>query len=68
MNEEIKAEAALFPEMEYINGIFVAVYVTRKKGPNNLAYDKHYSIQYDYSTKLYKNWFLKGVPSIPFKI
>jgi hypothetical protein len=26
MNVEIEAEAALFPEKEYINGIFVAVY------------------------------------------
>jgi hypothetical protein len=26
MNVEIGAEAALFPEEEYINGIFVAVY------------------------------------------
>jgi hypothetical protein len=26
MNSEIGAEAALFPEKEYINGIFVAVY------------------------------------------
>ena len=25
MNVEIEAEAALFPEKEYINGIFVAV-------------------------------------------
>jgi hypothetical protein len=27
MKVEIGAEAALFPEMEYINGIFLAVYV-----------------------------------------
>jgi hypothetical protein len=27
MNVEIGAEAALFPEKEYINGIFVAVWV-----------------------------------------
>jgi hypothetical protein len=27
MNVEIGAEAALFPEKEYISGIFVAVYV-----------------------------------------
>jgi hypothetical protein len=27
MNVEIDAEAALFPEKEYINGIFVAVQV-----------------------------------------
>jgi hypothetical protein len=26
MNIEIEAEAALFPEKEYINGIFVAVH------------------------------------------
>ncbi len=29
MNVEIEAEAALFPEKEYINGIAVAVYTTR---------------------------------------
>jgi hypothetical protein len=28
MNVEIRAEAALFPEKEYINGILVAVYIT----------------------------------------
>jgi hypothetical protein len=28
MNVEIEAEAALFPEREYINGIAVAVWVT----------------------------------------
>ncbi len=26
MNEEIEAEAAIFPEREYISGIFVAVH------------------------------------------
>ncbi len=30
MNVEIGAEAALFPEKEYISGIFVAVYVHPK--------------------------------------
>ncbi len=30
MNVEIGAEAALFPEKEYISGIFVAVYVQYK--------------------------------------
>jgi hypothetical protein len=30
MNVEIGAEAALFPEKEYINGIAVAVWVVRK--------------------------------------
>jgi hypothetical protein len=29
MNVETGAEAALFPEKEYINGIFVAVYVMK---------------------------------------
>jgi hypothetical protein len=29
MNVKIGAEAALFPEMEYINGIFVAVCRTK---------------------------------------
>jgi hypothetical protein len=32
MNVEIGAEAALFPEKEYINGIFVAVCVHKKAG------------------------------------
>ncbi len=31
MNVEIGAEAALFPEKEYINGIAVAVHVLDKK-------------------------------------
>jgi hypothetical protein len=30
MNVEIGAEAALFPEKEYISGIFVAVYALRQ--------------------------------------
>jgi hypothetical protein len=30
MNVEIEAEAALFPEKEYINGIFVAVWILVK--------------------------------------
>jgi hypothetical protein len=30
MNVEIGAEAALFPEKEYINGIFVAVWYSKK--------------------------------------
>ncbi len=29
MNVEIGAEAALFPEKEYISGIFVAVYIRK---------------------------------------
>ncbi len=35
MNVEIGAEAALFPEKEYIKGIFVAVHIidARKKPP-----------------------------------
>jgi hypothetical protein len=31
MNVDIRAEAALFPEKEYINGIAVAVYIYFKK-------------------------------------
>ncbi len=30
MNVDIGTEAALFPEKEYINGIFIAVYVENK--------------------------------------
>jgi hypothetical protein len=33
MNVEIRAEAALFPEKEYISGIFVAVHTTIFWGP-----------------------------------
>jgi hypothetical protein len=33
MNVEIGAEAALFPEKEYINGIFVAVQPTNNEHP-----------------------------------
>jgi hypothetical protein len=32
MNVEIRTEAAQFPEKEYINVIFVAVYTVRAKG------------------------------------
>ncbi len=32
MNVEIGAEAALFPEKEYINGIAVAVYILGRSG------------------------------------
>jgi hypothetical protein len=35
MNVEIGAEAALFPEKEYINGIAVAVYFRRTPSPNS---------------------------------
>ncbi len=31
MNVEIGTEAALFPEKEYISGIFLAVYTSTKK-------------------------------------
>jgi hypothetical protein len=34
MNVEIRAEAALFPEKEYISGIFVAVH--EMKNPQSL--------------------------------
>ncbi len=36
MNVEIGAEAALFPEKEYISGIFVAVYIRTSGAPRNL--------------------------------
>jgi hypothetical protein len=32
MNVEIGTEVAQFPEKEYINGIFLAVYMTEKRG------------------------------------
>jgi hypothetical protein len=34
MNVKIEAEAALFPEKEYINGIFVAVWGVLENGDN----------------------------------
>ncbi len=36
MNVEIGAEAALFPEKEYIKGIFVAVWDQANRGKNLL--------------------------------
>ena len=33
MNVEIGTEAAQFPEKEYINGIFVAVYIIKTEIP-----------------------------------
>jgi hypothetical protein len=39
MNVEIGAEAALFPEKEYIRGIFVAVCVSIVYFSNNLFED-----------------------------
>ncbi len=36
MNVEIGAEAALFPEKEYIKGIFVAVYCTTPGHSNDV--------------------------------
>jgi hypothetical protein len=38
MNVEIGAEAALFPEKEYINGIFFAVYKENAELTNGLLY------------------------------
>jgi hypothetical protein len=35
MNVEIGTEAALFPEKEYINGIFLAVYKSQSGGVSN---------------------------------
>jgi hypothetical protein len=37
MNVEIGAEAALFPEKEYINGIFVAVYLANSSSSSSLV-------------------------------
>jgi hypothetical protein len=36
MNVEIRAEAALFPEKEYISGIFVAVCIAVKRKKEDL--------------------------------
>jgi hypothetical protein len=38
MNVEIGAEAALFPEKEYISGIFVAVYTTRDPNKQEVGF------------------------------
>jgi hypothetical protein len=40
MNVEIRTEAAQFPEKEYINGIFVAVYQTSVAGPIQNVFKK----------------------------
>jgi hypothetical protein len=40
MNVEIGAEAALFPEKEYISGIFVAVYCRSKTVMEELKKEK----------------------------
>ena len=37
MTVEIVTEVALFPEKEYINGIFVAVMIARDTGPVNIV-------------------------------
>ncbi len=42
MNVEIGAEAALFPEKEYINGIFVAVWDNWGWGKGGLAVNKDF--------------------------
>jgi hypothetical protein len=39
MNAEIGAEAMLFPEKEYISGIFVAVWHSRKANPSLSYFD-----------------------------
>jgi hypothetical protein len=39
MNAEIEAEATLFPEKEYISGIFVAVWHSRKANPSLSYFD-----------------------------
>ncbi len=51
MNVEIGTEDALFPEKEYINGIFVAVY---KGNSNRLHIRIRKSCLYDLLTK--KGW------------
>ncbi len=38
MNVEIGTEAALFPEKEYINGIFVAVFASSRRVHTALEY------------------------------
>jgi hypothetical protein len=52
MNVEIGAEAALFPEKEYINGIAVAVWdanrtslMLQKKSNRTLHYNKNFMFQ-----------------------
>jgi hypothetical protein len=37
VNVEIRTEAAQFPEKEYINGIFVAVYFSQASMPSPLC-------------------------------
>jgi hypothetical protein len=47
MNVEIGAEAALFPEKEYISGLFLAVYVNCYLwSANNVSEPHSYSMKY----------------------
>jgi len=45
MNVEIGAEAALFPEMEYLNGVAVAVYLFMTRTNPRLDTQKFLSIK-----------------------
>jgi hypothetical protein len=42
MNVEIGAEAALFPEKEYISGIFFAVYLKYGSIPQLISFNREY--------------------------
>ncbi len=55
MNVESGAEAALFPEKEYICGIFIAVYSICKQGYIFNIFWLLYSL---YTNKLKKQWLL----------
>jgi hypothetical protein len=63
MNVEIGTEAALFPEKEYIKGIFVAVEEKPAHMFNNLpmrrSRNMHLSTDYKYNNK--KRLFMKSI-------
>ncbi len=59
MNVEIGAEAALFPEKEYISGIFIAVCVgNRVKWLLLRAGERRWSADADAATRLH--WYWRG--------
>ncbi len=56
MNVEIGAEAALFPEKEYINGIAVAVLVLRTIWPPRVHKQKTHIFIYKFQQKIFISW------------
>jgi hypothetical protein len=61
MNVEIGTEAAQFPEKEYINGIFVAVCVKRKK----ICYKFNLQKESQQKISFTNNYLFRGNDTIP---